>query len=219
MQNLLLNYDAYYHGASRAWVAYVIVIVVFICLLAAATAAFMVSFSLNMKKRAERQKSINAKVMPALRAEGFEPTRIFSFCDRATFKKADDCKQILAVNSECKQIALIDYESGTWRIVNFADFLNYEVYENGVMVADGIGIGGFGIGAFGIQTNHICKELRLIIRVKCVDRPQTVYQIISSKGILNFGVGKNSQIYRLCFPSVQEATSLLQVVLNENKEN
>ena len=197
---------------------YVIVLIVFFCLFAAAAAAFMIGFSLNLKKRAEGQRAVNAKVMPELRANGFEPTRIFYFCDRATFKKTDDCKQMLAVNSERRQLALIDYESGSWRVVDFADLLNYEVYENGTMVAEGAGIGGFGLGVFGMQTNHICKELRLIIRVKSADRPQTVYPIISSKGILNFGVGKNSQIYRACFPTVQEAVSLLQVILNENKE-
>ncbi len=222
---LLSSYDDLYDEANKALDAYntavdtyVIVLLVFLCLFAVAAAVFMIGFSLNLKKRAEGQRAVNEKVMPELRASGFEPTRIFFFCDRATFKKADDCKQMLAVNSERRQLALIDYESGAWRVVDFSDLLNYEVYENGAMVADGVGLGGFGMGVFGVQTNHICKELRLIIRVKSADRPQTVYQIVSSKGILNFGVGKNSQIYRACFPSVQEAVSLLQVILNENKE-
>ena len=68
-----------------------------------------------------------------------------------------------------------------------------------------------------MQTTGVCKELKLIIRIKQLECPQHVYEIVSTKGIANFGIGKNSQIYRTMFPTVQEVVSLLQVVLNENK--
>ncbi|MDE6302833.1 MAG: hypothetical protein K2M36_04540 [Clostridia bacterium] len=169
------------------------------------------------RKAAKRQKTVNEKVLSEMQSRGFVPTRTFYFCDRSTFKKSDEYKQILAVDSERKLLGLVDYESGTFREVPFSEIVNYELYENGVMVTSGMGVGSLGIGGFSMQTSSICKELKLIIRLHRPDCPHVVYNIVSTKGLVNFGIGKNSQIYRICFPTVQEAVSLLQVIQSENK--
>lgn len=195
------------------WLIYLMVVFVICC-------GFVGFFYLELykyRKAAKRQKTINEKVLSEMQSRGFVPTRTFYFCDRSTFKKSDDYKQILAVDSERKLLGLVDYESGTFREVGFSEIVNYELYENGVMVTSGMGAGGLGIGGFSMQTSSICKELKLIIRLHRPDCPHVVYNIVSTKGLVNFGIGKNSQIYRICFPTVQEAVSLLQVIQSENK--
>lgn len=198
--------------------AYIISFVVFFLVLAAILTALVVTTMLALKKRAEHQKAVNSLIAGEMLKEAFTPTRKFFFCDRATFKKSDEYRQMLAVDSEHNRLALVDYESGRLKIVDYSQILNYEVYENGSVVADGIGVGGLGLGAFSMQASKIVKELRLIIRLKTVDDPHIAYQIVASKGIFNMGIGKNSQIYRMCFPTVQEVVSLLQVIINQNKE-
>lgn len=198
--------------------AYIIGFTVFFVVLAAILAILVITTVLALKKRAEHQKSVNTLITGAMWKAAFTPTRKFYFCDRATYKKPNEYKQLLAVDSEHSKLALVDYESGKLKIVDYSQILNYEVYENGSVVANGIGAGGLGLGAFSMQTSKIIKELRLIIRLKTVDNPQIVYQIVASKGVFNMGIGKNSQVYRICYPTVQEAVSLLQVIINQNKE-
>lgn len=196
--------------------AYIIGFTVFFVVFAAILAILVITTVIALKKRAEKQKAVNDAI--AGKMATFTPTRKFFFCDRATFKKPDEYRQMIAVDSVNNKLALVDYESGRVKIVDYSQILNYEVYENGAVVADGIGVGGLGLGAFAMQTNHLIKELRLIIRLKTVDDPHIAYQIVASKGIFNMGIGKNSQIYRLCYPTVQEVVSLLQVIINQNKE-
>lgn len=171
------------------------------------------------KKRAEQQKAINETLPDKLRKANFTPTRTFYFCDKGTYKKSDDFKQMLFVDSEHSKLGLVNYESGKLTTIDYSQILNYELYENGALQIDGAAIGGIGLGAFSAQTNQICKELRLIIRMNSVDNPHITYQIVASKSIFNFGIGKNSIIYRTCFPTVQEVISLLQVILQQNNMN
>lgn len=212
-------YDSYYEQVAQEAQdlvnLYVAIWLVVFFVIVAVLAALLIITELALKKRADQQKSVNTATAQELTA--FAPTRVFYFCDRATFKKPDDFKQILAVDSKNNRLGLIDYESGRFKSVDYSQILNYEVYENGSVVASGLGVGGV-VGAFSMQASKIVKELRLIIRLKTVDDPQIVYQIVASKGVFNFGIGKNSQIYRLCYPTVQEVVSLLQVIINQNKE-
>lgn len=219
LEGIMGYYDSYYDQAVKeaedfAAVYVTIWLVVFFAI-AAVLAALIVSTIIALKKRADKQKAVNAATERELVA--FAPTRVFYFCDRATYKKSNDFKQILAVDSKNDRLGLVDYESGKFKIIHYSQILNYEVYENGSVVASGLGVGGV-VGAFSMQASKIVKELRLIIRLKTVDEPQIVYQVVASKGVFNLGIGKNSQIYRLCYPTVQEAVSLLQVIINQNKE-
>lgn len=197
--------------------AYAIYVVIVFVVLAAILAALMISTIVALKKRADKQKDVNTALAREINA--FAATRIFYCCDRATYKKPDIYKQMLAVDSKNNRLGLVDYESGKFKIVNYSQILNYEVYENGTIVANGMGVGGGLIGGFAVETNKVIKELRLIIRLKTADNPQVAYQIVASKGVFNLGIGKNSQIYRVCFPTVQEIVSLLQVIIDKNKNS
>lgn len=219
---LLDYYDDVYKAAvdevDRAVTAYVLAVVFVIFAIAAAVGIYLFLSMRAEQKRAEYQKSVNDSLPSKLREANFTPTRTFYFCDKTTFKKTDDFKQMLFVDSEHNKLGLVDYESGKFTAIDYAQILNYELYENGTLQVNGAAIGGM-VGAFSAQTNHICKEMRLIIRMNSVDNPHIAYQIVASKGIFNFGIGKNSIIYRTCFPTVQEVVSLLQVILQKNKES
>lgn len=191
------------------WWIYLLVLFV----LAAGFIGFFYAELFKYRKKAKRQKTVNEKILPEMQTRGFTPTRIFYFSDRSTFNKGNEYKQMLAVDGANKKLGLVDYEGGTFREVAFSEIVNYELYENGAMLTSGMGIG----GAFTMQTTGICKELKLIIRINQPECPQHVYDVVSTKGLVNFGIGKNSQIYRTMFPTVQEVVSLLQVILNENK--
>lgn len=195
---------------------YIISFLVAILIVAGILITWLIISTRTLNKRAQQQKAVNDAIAEQIAA--FMPTRKFYFCDRATFKKSDEYRQLLAVNSDQNKLALIDYESGKLKIVDYSQILNYEVYENGSVIANGIGAGGLGLGGFAMSADKSVSELRLIIRLKTVDDPQIAYQIVASKGIFSMAISKNSQIYRLCFPTVQEVVSLLQVIINQNKE-
>lgn len=103
-------------------------------------------------------------------------------------------------------------------IVDFNEILDYEIYENGSTVTFGGG-GRFGIGSglFGAETTGVCKDLRLIIRLKHYEKSQVVYDIISNTP-LNSGIDKTNRIYKACIASLQEAASFFEVVKQENKD-
>ena len=206
-------------AVENAYDTYVLIwiLVVFVFAVAVGIILFL-SFHAD-KKRALHQKKINDDVVLKIKEVNFTPTRTFYFCDKTTYKKTDDYKQMLLVDSNNSKLGLIDYENGEFTAIDYSQILNYELYENGTLQLNGGAIGGLGIGGFSAQTNPICKELRLIIRMNSVDKPHVAYQIVASKGIFNLGIGKNSVIYRTCFPTVQEVISLLQVILQQNKDS
>lgn len=221
---ILLDYydDVYQEVANeidRAVTTYVLVVLFVFLALAVAVGVYLFMLMHAEKQRAEHQKTVNSSLPAKLREANFTPTRTFYFCDKVTFKKTDDYKQMLFVDSEHNKLGLVDYDSGKLTVVDYSKIVNYELYENGTLQVNGAAIGGMGLGAFSAQTNHICKELRLIIRMNSTDNPHIAYQIVASKGIFNLGIGKNSVIYRTCFPTVQEVISLLQVILKQNKES
>lgn len=217
-------YDSYYGAldeaideVNRLYTIYWVIIALVFLTASVFLFAWVVNDVLRGKKLVKRQIEVNGKFAAFAASNNFQCTRTFYFCDKYTYGKDNGCKQMLAVASEQNRLMFADYENGSFSIAPFSDVLNYEVYENGSMVASGIGVGGILAGGFAAQVSHKCNELRLIIRLKSADRPQVVYNIIGSKGFMNFGIHKNSKVYRNCFPAVQEAVSLLQVIIDKNK--
>ncbi|MDE6000956.1 MAG: hypothetical protein K2G96_01325 [Clostridia bacterium] len=229
LKNLLAGYydsyyDDYYNAvdnavkeANRMYTIYWVIVAIVFLALAVLLFAWVVNDVIKGKKSVKRQIEVNGRMQALMAQKGLLPTRIFYFCNKYTYSKPDGCKQMLAVDSERNLLWLVDYESESYSVESFSAVLNYEVYENGSMVASGIGVGGLLAGGFAAQVSHKCNELRLIIRLKSADKPQVVYNIIGSKGFMNFGIHKNSKVYRNCFPAVQEAVSLLQVIIDKNK--
>lgn len=163
------------------------------------------------------QKEINNKANKQLQGGDFKQTKVFYVNDYITYNKDDSCKKIISIDNENKKICLIDYSQEKLIIVGFEEILNYEIYENGSQQTFGGGAYGFWTGLFGAETNGMCKELKLIIRLKRYDVSQVCYKIIFDTSF-NAGINKSSPIYQQCISTLQEVVSFLEVVKNENAE-
>lgn len=164
----------------------------------------------------KKQVSINLKADKSIKNSNFQITKKFYLNDNATYNKSKDCKKYIAIDNDNKQICLIDYEKANMLIVGFNEILNYEVYENGSNLTAGGSIGGFWSGIFGAETNGMCKDLKLIIRLRRYDISQVAYEIISNTS-LNIGISKSSDLYKQCISTLQEVISFLEVVKSEEK--
>ena len=163
----------------------------------------------------KNQENINSKANDSLKNSNFKLTKKFYLNDYATYNQSNNCKKFIAVDNDNKQICLIDYEKGSLLIVEFNEILNYELYENGSNQTVGGNIGGFWSGIFGAETNGMCKDLKLIIRLKRYDTSQVSYEIISNTSF-NMGINKSTQPYKQCISTLQEVVSFLEVIKNEN---
>lgn len=166
----------------------------------------------------KKQEQINLKADNAIKSSQFNITKIFYLNDCFTYDKSDNYKKFIAVDNDNKRIGLIDYEKGNLLIVEFSEILNYEIYENGSKATTGGSIGGFWSNIFGAETNEMCKDLKIIIRLKRYDISQISYEIISDT-ILNVGINKSTQQYKQCISTLQEVVSFLEVIKNENQAN
>ncbi len=163
----------------------------------------------------KNQESINLKANDTLKNSNFSISKKFFLNDYATYNQSDTCKKSIAVDNDNKQICFIDYAKGSLFIVNFNEILNYEIYENGSNATTGGSIGGFGTRFFGAETNGMCKELKLIVRLKRYDTSQVSYDIITNTSF-NIGINKSTQPYKQCISTLQEVVSFLEVIKNEN---
>lgn len=166
----------------------------------------------------KNQQNINSKVNTFLNNSNFNITKKFYLNDFATYNQSNICKKFIAIDNDKKQICLINYEKGSIFLVNFSEILNYELYENGSNVTTGGSIGGFWSGIFGAETNGMCKDLKLIIRLKRYDTSQVSYDIISNT-TFNIGIDKSSVTYKRCVTTLQEVISFLEVLKNENNSH
>lgn len=166
----------------------------------------------------KNQENINLKASESLKKTSFKISKRFYINDCATYNQQNKLKKIVAVDNDNKQLCLIDYEKGSLFVVGFNEILNYEIYENGSNLTSGANIGGFWSGIFGAETNGMCKELKLIIRLKRYDVSQVSYDIISNT-FFNFGINKSTLPYKQCISTLQEVVSFLEVVKNENNTN
>ena len=79
----------------------------------------------------------------------------------------------------------------------------------------GAAISGWWAGIFSADTQGKCHDLKLIIRLKKLEKPQIVYNLIQ-KTFMNFGLIKTSDCYRQTIKTMQEVVSFLEVIKNEN---
>ncbi len=162
------------------------------------------------------QEEINLKAFENIKSTDFKTTKIFYLNDFATHDQSNSCKKFVAVDNDNKKICFVDYQKGNLIFVNFEEILNYEIYENGSNATIGGNVGGFWSGIFGAETNGMCKDLKLIIRLKRYDKSQVVYEIISNTAF-NMGINKSAKPYKECISTLHEFVSFLEVVKNENK--
>lgn len=170
------------------------------------------------KANSNEQYEINRKTLEYLQAHEFKVSKTFYITDNHTYNKENSYKKMIVVDNENKKICFIDYLSKNYYILDFDEFLNYELYENGGTTTNGGAIGGLGIGVFGAETMGNCKDLKLIIRLKSLTTPQVVYDIISNY-MAGMGLNKSTPLYRGCISSLQEVVSFLEVIKNKNLQN
>ena len=130
----------------------------------------------SLKKERELQTELNRRALMEATKAGFVPSRIFYIADYSTFNKSDECKKMLAVDTENKKLLVQDYSKNAYNIIDFKDFLNYELYENSSILTQGLT---GGIGYFGGESKGMVRDLRIIIRFKSVVQPQITYNLIS----------------------------------------
>lgn len=196
----------------------------------------------SVLKAAERQYEINKKIMQQLDDGSFKQTKIIYLNDCAAFDRENGCKKFIAIDNENKKICFVDYRKEEPLIVDFAEILNYKIYDNSekrtLGYAPVYNSGNFGFGILGATTEGRCNELRLIIRLNRYDNSQIIYDIIFDvrdfckaqsrkctlwNKMLNWkcfygNVGKASLCYKQCIATLQEAVSFLEVVKSDNSK-
>ncbi len=196
----------------------------------------------SILKATERQYEINKKITQQLNDGNFKQTKIIYLNDCTAFDRENDCKKFIAIDNENKKICFVDYRKKEPVIVDFAEILNYEIYENSekriLGYAPVYNSGNFGFGILGANTEGRCNELRLIIRLNRYDVSQICYDIVFDvrdlrmthekkatlwNRMLNWkvfygDVGKSSSCYKQCVATLQEAVSFLEVVKSENSK-
>lgn len=170
------------------------------------------------KTHGNEQYEINQKTLEGLKKQNFAVSKIFFITDSHSFNKENLCKKMIVVDNTVQKVCLIDYLSKKYYVMKYDEIINYELYENKIMVTNGAKIGGLGVGLFGAETTGNCKELKLIIRIKNIATPQVVYEILSNY-MAGIGVDKTAPLYQQCVSSLQEAISFFEVIKNQSSDN
>ena len=211
-------YEQIYEEANKAYNSFMyLYYVIPIIVIALVFVAIALSLYVGHSKTRKRQFDINQKAKIHLRKIGFKSTSEFYFSDQATIRKDNNYKKMLLVDGVNKKFALVNYKSGTLVIADFKEFLNYEIYENSIMIISGGAMGGLGLGFFGAQASRQCKDLRLIMRISKPNAPHVAYDVVP-RTFFNIGLSKNSNVYRDCMSSLQEMVSFFEVIKNENEK-
>lgn len=179
------------------------------------TAYFM--YYSRIKDARKYHKEINEKALSILKEVKFDNSKTFYLNDHVSYALTYEFKQQIFADVTKNALCFIDYENGNITVVGFDEILNYEIYENGSTTTSGVGFGGICAALFSTETTGLCKELKLIIRLKRYDVPQITYTIIENT-YLNIGANKTSTLYRQCISSLQEIVSFLQVIIDNNSK-
>ena len=106
------------------------------------------------------------------------------------------------------------YEKGTnlSKVYSFSDLINYEVYENGENVVNGVvGSPLGGLGVVGATIGSTCNILQLVLRINDVENPQ-----ISVFLLRGMGCDRKSGKYFRKKDNLQQVCSLLEYIINSN---
>ena len=189
---------------------------VFLLVFGGVLLVFGVMYNSSISEIEKKQRNLNQSLFEYLRKTNFNKTKTIYLNDYATYNKREDSKKIIGIDSKNKKIALVDYEKEKVIIADFRDILSYEIYENGSNATIGGNVGGIFGGIFNAETNGMCKDLKLIIRLNSYENAQIVYNIISNT-TFNMGLNKSTDQYRKCVSSLQELVSFLEVIKWENR--
>ena len=194
------------------WLYYFLI---FLMVFVAVLSVFLIVQQINLSNIRKRQEKINTQSKLGIQKLDFKQNKVFYLNDYASYNQSELYKKYISVDIENKKICLIDYDKGNLFVINFEEFLNCEIYENGSHQLVGGNIGGLCSGLFSAEANGRCKELKLIIRLNKYDVSQVVYDIVFNT-TFNMGINKSSTIYKQCMKSLQEVVSFFEVVKNDN---
>ena len=165
------------------------------------------------KANVNNVKTVNADVLEKLKTEQFDLSHVCYMTDYASAGTNENSeKQMLCVDTKEKKLALINYTDGSYKIVNFADLLSYEIYNDGKTDTSG----GVVYGVVGTESKEKCQELKLLLRLKSFEQPQFEY-ILISQTFFNDGVDKGSNQYKIIMNDLQQAIAYLELIISENK--
>lgn len=172
-------------------------------------------WSANRKKYLQKRAEINATLSQTAKSNGLNIDKVFVINDYQAFNKQNaEMKPQFLIDTTAKKMILVDYDKPMTVVVEFEEFLNYEIYENGSMAFSGGAMGGLLVGGFWGESTGRCNNLRLIIRLKRYDCPQMAYDVIT-KTFMNMGTAKTSKAYQTCVSSMQELASFFEILKNE----
>ena len=175
----------------------------------------MCGFASTSKKRLDNNVNVNNFVNKEF--YNFNKEQILYISDCESYIKDNNFKMMIWVDATNKKVLFIDYKIKNAYIVNFAEILDYQIYENNTNVTSGGAIGGFFTTVYSAETTGNCKDLRLILRINNVTNPHITYEIIGDT-FWNTGVSKDSKCYKKCIEDLQRVVSFLEVVKNENQQ-
>jgi len=130
------------------------------------------------------------------------------YCPAYLSKQFERYKQTMQIDEKQRKILFTNAISNKYLVVNFDEILNYEIYEDGSKYATSVDWHGF-------KTSNIydnCNELKLIIRLRCYQESQFIFNFIFNS------FPKNSPAYKSIMTSLQNVVSFLEVLKNENQD-
>lgn len=144
-------------------------------------------------------------LIKSIKDVGFEITKTLIITDEWSIGAPVEYKKHIFLDEKAKKMAFVDYTRFEPIIINYTDFIDYDVYENNGHDSNWLGTG----------TTTMCKEMNLIFRINSYEHPQVMYQIMYDSN--NIGIPKTNEKYRACWQSVQSLISFLEVIKRENQ--
>ena len=162
---------------------------------------------IKTRKALERNKNVNIAVKNRLASKNFNVTKVLKVIDCYSIDAVEDekIKQIL-LDMENKKACLIDYRSGKEYIVDFADIIECEIYKNNVVSGSGSRY-----NRRHSQIEEQCVDMRLIIKINNIEKPQIVYDVVYGNNAIN----KRLEDYQILMNYLMEIESFFDVIKNE----
>lgn len=159
--------------------------------------------------------NLNYNLLNSLKKKEYNFDKKLYLNDYNSYNSDKLYKLILFIDTQKEKILLIDYKKSMQYILNFSEIVNYQIYENDVMIINGKNPNN-AMRMFTYGANETCKSLQLIIKTNSSKQPQICYNIIGGS-FLNLGVGKFSDIYKKCVRTLQEVIVELENIKNLSK--
>lgn len=165
----------------------------------------------------KKQYLLNEKIKEQLLKENFTTTKTIYINDYLSSRKNNDSKKLIFVDSNNNKVCFIDYTNKNYRIVNFADILNYDVFENNNSssissygISNGVAIG------YSSRTNK-CDNLKIFFYLKDYENSQLSYTLIKGS-FFRFPISRSSSKYNRILNSLQSCLSFLTIIIDEKNK-